>query len=232
MAQQNTHGKILIVDDDENIVELLCVNLRSEGYQVSHIATAAEAMKHDLTGTQLVIADAMRQEYTGLDLLDQMKADPSTEHVGMIITSGNKAACSVIEALDSGADDFLEKPFSLREFMARVRSVMRRHSNVAHKPTSSRLQYQSLALDLNTKVVSCQDTPVNLTATEFAILTLLLKNVGVPTSRRAIFENVWRDSPEVNNDRIVDTNISRLRKKLGDVGSFIQNRSGLGYLFV
>lgn len=227
-----TQGKILIVDDDANVVELLCVNLRSEGYQVSHVDHASEAMKLDLSDTQLVIADAMSQEYTGLDLLDQMKADPATEHVGMIITSGNSAACSVIEALDSGADDFLEKPFSLREFMARVRSVMRRHSGIIRKAASSKLQYQSLALDLTTRMVSCGETPVNLTATEFAILSLLLKNIGVPTSRRAIFESVWKDSPEVNNDRIVDTNISRLRKKLGDVGSFIQNRSGLGYLFV
>lgn len=232
MSYSSNYGKILIVDDDPNIGDLLTVNLRSEGYEVDVESEAAKVARTDLSETHLMIIDAMDQEFDGFDLLKSLRNNPFCDHLGIIITAGAGASGGVIEALDEGADDFLHKPYSLRELVARIRSVMRRHGISARAPQSNCLTYQSLSVDLTSKVVTDNDQPIKLTATEYAILVLLLKNKGVPTSRRAIFENVWKDSPEVNNDRIVDTNISRLRKKLGNAGSYIQNRSGLGYMFV
>ncbi len=152
--------------------------------------------------------------------------------MGYIITTSDDSERRVIEALDNGADDYVVKPFSLRELMARIRSVLRRHSVRARVAPSTKLCFQSLSVDTSTRTVSDDGMQLQLTRTEYLILVLLLKNIGVPTSRKEIFNNVWKDSPEMSNDRIVDTNISRLRKKLGDVGSYIQNRSGLGYMFV
>lgn len=225
-------AKILIVDDDTNIVDLLTINLGSEGYAVDSVESAADVLKYDLSDTNLVIVDAMKQGFTGFDLLNALKANPMTSHVGVIIASSDDSERNVIAALDGGADDYVVKPFSLRELMARIRSVMRRHSAVARTKPGTRLQYQSLTVDLTTHVVADDGMQLTLSRTEYLILVLLLKNIGVPTSRREIFDNVWKDSPEKSNDRVVDTNISRLRKKLGDVGSYIQNRSGLGYMFV
>ena len=232
MSNTPALGKILIVDDDPNIADLLTINLRSEGYQVDVVSQAADVVALDLSDTNLVIADAMRQEFDGMQLLISLKDNPMTAHVDYIITTSDDSERRVIEALDNGADDYVVKPFSLRELVARIRSVLRRHSVRARVAPSTKLCFQSLSVDTSTRTVSDNGMQLQLTRTEYLILVLLLKNSGVPTSRKEIFNNVWKDSPEMSNDRIVDTNISRLRKKLGDVGSYIQNRSGLGYMFV
>ena len=232
MSNTPALGKILIVDDDPNIADLLTINLRSEGYQVDVVSQATDVVALDLSDTNLVIADAMRQEFDGMQLLISLKDNPMTAHVGYIITTSDDSERRVIEALDNGADDYVVKPFSLRELVARIRSVLRRHSVRARVAPSTKLCFQSLSVDTSTRTVSDNGMQLQLTRTEYLILVLLLKNIGVPTSRKEIFNNVWKDAPEMSNDRIVDTNISRLRKKLGDVGSYIQNRSGLGYMFV
>ena len=232
MSNNTALGKILIVDDDENIADLLSVNLRSEGYQVDTISQASDVLHLDLSDTNLVIADAMKQNFNGMQLLENLKENPATSHLGFIATSSDDSERCVIEALDKGADDYVVKPFSLRELIARSRSVLRRHAVQARVSSSNRLCFQTLVVDLTTRIVTDDGMQLPLSRTEYLILVLLLKNIGVPTSRREIFNNVWKDSPEMSNDRIVDTNISRLRKKLGDVGSYIQNRSGLGYMFV
>lgn len=232
MSNNTALGKILIVDDDENIADLLSVNLRSEGYQVDTISQASDVLHLDLSDTNLIIADAMKQNFTGMQLLENLKENPVTSHLGFIATSSDDSERRVIEALDKGADDYVVKPFSLRELIARIRSVLRRHAVQARVSPSNRLCFQTLVVDLTTRIVTDDGMQLPLSRTEYLILVLLLKNIGVPTSRREIFNNVWKDSPEMSNDRIVDTNISRLRKKLGDVGSYIQNRSGLGYMFV
>ncbi|MDE5656076.1 MAG: response regulator transcription factor, partial [Muribaculaceae bacterium] len=215
MSNTPALGKILIVDDDPNIADLLTINLRSEGYQVDVVSQAADVVALDLSDTNLVIADAMRQEFDGMQLLISLKDNPMTAHVGYIITTSDDSERRVIEALDNGADDYVVKPFSLRELVARIRSVLRRHSVRARVAPSTKLCFQSLSVDISTRTVSDDGMQLQLTRTEYLILVLLLKNIGVPTSRKEIFNNVWKDSPEMSNDRIVDTNISRLRKKLG-----------------
>ena len=221
-------GNILIVDDDPNICELLQVNLWSEGYAVD-VRPVAEQIDFDsLLTTQLVIVDAMQQPYSGMDLIFDLKDNSATEHIGIILYSNIKSERIVIDALDAGADDYIVKPFSLREMVARVKSVMRRHRVPAR--SAAVISFESLEVDLNSQTTRIDGKPVALTKTEFSILALLLKNVNTYVSRVEIHRSVWADDTAGVNERIVDTNISRLRKKLGDVGSHITNRSGHGYM--
>lgn len=222
-------GHILIVDDDPNITELLSVNLKSEGYSVE-VATTAEDVDRSAQGeTRLVIVDAMRQPYSGMDLIYDFKDDPQTEHIGIILYSSFKSERMVIDALDAGADDYVVKPFSLREMVARVKSVLRRHT-ARPRSGGSLLTFQNLTIDQTNQSVKLDGAPLTLSKTEYAILLLLLKNVDNYVSRVEIHRKVWSEDTAGANDRIVDTNISRLRKKLGIIGNHIVNRSGHGYM--
>lgn len=222
-------GNILIVDDDDNITELLTVNLGSEGYSVAVVPTAAEVDRSTQGATRLVIVDAMHQDYSGMDLIYDFKDDPQTEHIGIILYSTIKSERMVIDALDAGADDYIVKPFSLREMVARVKSVLRRHKAPA-TPSGQMLNFENLTADLATQTVKIDGQPIGLSRTEYAILEILLKNVNTYVSRVEIHKMVWSDDTAGINERIVDTNISRLRKKLGELGSRIVTRSGHGYM--
>ena len=225
----STAGNILIVDDDSNITELLSVNLRSEGYTVDVLACASDVDRSTLYDTRLVIVDAMHQSYSGMDLIFDLKDDPATEHVGIILYSTIKSERMVIDALDAGADDYITKPFSLRELVARVKSVLRRH---APRPgrNNAAITFLGLALDPGNQNVKLDGQTVPLSRTEFAILSILLKNIGNYVPRAEIYSRVWGSPGPGDNERVVDTNISRLRKKLGDTGSHIVSRTGLGYM--
>lgn len=229
MPETPALGHILVVDDDTNISELLRVNLCSEGYTVSVAECAETVDRSQLGDTRLVIVDAMRQPYSGMDMIFDLKDDPETEHIGIILYSTLKSERVIIDALDAGADDYMVKPFSLREMIARVKSVLRRHT--ATRPKKSNvITFQDLTVDLNSQVVKLGGLPLQLSKTEYSILTLLLKNIDNYVSRTEIRNNVWTGETAGTNDRIVDTNISRLRKKLGELGNRIVNRSGHGYM--
>lgn len=221
-------GQILIVDDDSNICKLLQVNLRSEGYTVDVEEVAGNVDRSALESTQFVIVDAMNQPYSGMDLIYDLKDNPATEHIGIILYSNIKSERMVIDALDAGADDYMVKPFSLREMVARVKSVMRRHRLPAR--TAAVVTFESMEVDFGSQTVRIDGKPVSLSKTEFSILAILLKNVNSYVSRVEIHRRVWDDGTAGINERIVDTNISRLRKKLGEVGARIVNRSGHGYM--
>lgn len=223
-------GKILIVDKDDNISTLLSVNLRSEGYDVAIYSDPKEALESDMSAVRLIIADVMDEEFNGLRLLGEIKNNPLTSHIGFIICSLNDSERLVIEALDGGADDYIVKPFSLRELVARAKAVTRRHARINAPAQGTTLKFHNLTLDMLTGLVTAGDTVLTLTKTEHAILELLLKNVNNYVSRAEIYKTVWKDDIEKANDRIVDTNISRLRKKLGDLAAHLINRSGLGYM--
>ncbi len=224
-----TLGKILIVDGDENIVDLLQVNLDCEGYTVTACGSAEAASHIDLSDTRLVISDAMDQQFSGLDLLRVIKEDPMKAHVGFILCTSDDSRGLVIEALDGGADDYVIKPFSLRELVARVKSVIRRHGIAVCAPGKT-LSFKSLVIDLVNRKVTDDGMILSLSKTEYAILVLLMKNIDSYLTRAEIHKHVWSDTDDTPNDRIVDTNISRLRKKLGEIGSNIVNRLGFGYI--
>lgn len=229
MAESPSLGHILIVDNDPNITELLSVNLRSEGYSVSLADVAANVDRDNQGETRLVIVDSMHEEYSGMDLIYDFKDDPQTEHIGIILCSTFKSERMIIDALDAGADDYIVKPFSLRELVARVKSVMRRHAARPAKGGNI-ISFKELTVDQTTQSVKIGGVPVTLSKIEYAILLLLLKNIDNYVPRIEIHRKVWNDDSAGANERIVDTNISRLRKKLGEVGNHIVNRSGHGYM--
>ena len=159
--------------------------------------------------------------------VDKISEKKQSDYLSMI-DSNIKSERIVIDALDAGADDYIVKPFSLREMVARVKSVMRRHRVPAR--SAALITFEEMEVDLNSQTARIGGKPVSLTKTEFSILVLLLKNVNTYVSRVEIHRSVWSDETAGINERIVDTNISRLRKKLGDIGSHITNRSGHGYM--
>ncbi|MBO4978338.1 MAG: response regulator transcription factor [Muribaculaceae bacterium] len=221
-------GHILIVDDDENIVELMTVNLRSEGFVVDKARSAADVDIEALGDIRLIVADSMNASMTGLDLVYELKDNPITEHIAVILYSNIRSERMVIDALDAGADDYIVKPFSLREMIARIKSILRRQRRSAVAPAAC-LKFEGLTMDVQSQTVKIDGLPVALSKTEYAILYMLLRNMNNFVSRAEIYRRVWPDE-EGGNERIVDTNISRLRKKLGDLGARIINRSGHGYM--
>lgn len=227
MVSTPSLGHILIVDDDSNITDLLQVNLRSKGYSVEVAPIAEKVVRSAQDSTNLVIVDAMNQPYSGMDLIYDFKDDPATEHIAIILYSPIKSERMVIDALDAGADDYIVKPFSLRELIARVKSVLRRHGDIRR---ASLLTFLNLTLDATSQTVKIDGQPLALTRTEYAILHLLIKNVDSYVSRIELHHKVWPETTAGANERIVDTNISRLRKKLGNLGNNLINRSGHGYM--
>lgn len=232
-------GTILLVNSDENITGLLRFNLSSEGFGLQAITKAADVDPESITGIRLIIADAMEQDFNGEDLCRMVKANPYTAHIPVIICSERTSEDSVISAFDAGAEDFIAKPFSLRELMARIKSILRRHpqrdTRAEYMPMkrSETLSIDKLKLhiDLDNQRVAANGNTIPLTKTEYAILLFLLRNQNNFFSRNEICNEIWKEEAEVNA-RIVDTYISRLRKKLGDTGRHIINRYGMGYAFV
>lgn len=221
-------GHILIVDDDKNICELLQINLQSEGYIVRINDRAEQVDFNNLEEIKLIIVDAMNQDYSGMDLIYDLKDNHSTEDIAIILYSEIRSERMVIDALDAGADDYIVKPFSLRELMARIKSVLRRHNRVNAAPKL--IEFKGLTVDPQSQTVKLNGQPLVLSKTEYAILRLLLKNVDTFVTRVEIHKNVWSDDTAGANERIVDTNISRLRKKLGDLGTHLKSRTGHGYI--
>lgn len=227
MADTPSLGNILVVDDNIYICELLQVNLGSEGYSVAVEPDASKVAEMPLDTVQLIIVDAMKQEYSGMDLIYDLKDNPDTEGIALILYSPVKSERMAIDALEAGADDYISKPFSLRELMARIRAILRRHSRGSK---ASSLTFLSLTMDQVGKNVKIDGLPVPLTSKEYAILQMLLKNPDTLISRIEIFRKVWPESTAGSNERIVDTNVSRLRKKLGNLSQHLISRTGHGYM--
>lgn len=230
MSSQASLGNILIVDDDQSVTDLLSLNLRSEGYSVLVKTHTKDVDLTRLRNIHLIIIDGARDIPGGLELIHALKSRPEGDALGVIYLTEYDSERTLIDALDAGADDSMCKPFSLRELMARVRAVMRRRCRAVVNPEPDEVFcYENLRVDLTCKTVMIDDEFLNLSNTEYAILELLVRNRGTYNSRIEIFRSVWPDGTGAN-DRIVDTNISRLRRKLGRLSSIIGNRTGLGYI--
>lgn len=223
-------GNILIVDDDKAIADLLRLNLKTEGYNVDVLESAADLSPMDLRDIHLLIVDASRQEPSGCELIAALRSTPPGDRIGIIYCADLSSEKTLITALDAGADDVVRKPFSLREMLARVRAVLRRRCRGASSVADANIiTFKRMKVDLSLRTVSINGELLPLSSTEFSILELLLRNANSFTSRMEIFKRVWPDGTGAN-ERIVDTNISRLRRKLGSIGACIVNRSGLGYM--
>lgn len=223
---------ILVVDNDDNIQSLLRLNLQTEGYRVEVRNSAEEALMDNLESYRLVITEvSLPGEIDGWEFVERMKESRLTAGIPVMFCTSHDSENDIIRGLNAGADDYIVKPFSLREMMARIRSVLRRHRNMAPQATSRTIEYRTLILNIDTHALIIDGETVSLSPTEFSILTFLLRSRNKLFTREEIFNAAW-PGEEMSNPRMVDVNISRLRKKLSTYGPNIVNRSGLGYGFM
>ncbi len=222
--------RILVVDDEEDLCEILKFNLENEGYEVDTANSAEEAMKMNIAAYDLLLLDVMMGEISGFKMASMLKKEKKTEKVPIIFITAKDTENDTVTGFNLGADDYISKPFSLREVSARVKAVLRRTHQEVSVEEPQQLEYRSLVLDVAKKKVCIDGAEVPLTKKEFEILLLLLKNKGRVFSREDILARVWSDEVYVL-DRTIDVNITRLRKKIGEYGKCIVTRLGYGYCF-
>lgn len=222
--------RILVVDDEEAICEILQLNLISEGYDVDVAYSAEEALRRDLTVYSLILLDIMMGEMSGYKMLQVLRENDQTKHTPVIFCSAKDTKDDTITGLNLGADDYIAKPFLAREVVARVKSVLRRTVGRVDTANYNVVEFEGLVLDMNRKQCSISGVDVPMTKKEFEILALLLQNKNTIFSRQDILRRVWDDEVVVV-DRTIDVFITRLRKKIGDLGKHIVTRLGYGYGF-
>ena len=222
--------RILVVDDEEDLCEILKFNLENEGYEVDTANSAEEALKMDISSYNLLLLDVMMGEISGFKMANMLKKDKKTAHVPIIFITAKDTENDTVTGFNLGADDYISKPFSLREVIARVKAVLRRTATVETEKAPEQITYQTLTIDITKKKVSIDDEEVALTKKEFEILFLLLQNKGRVFSREDILTRICSDEVYVL-DRTIDVNITRLRKKIGIYGKRIVTRLGYGYCF-
>ena len=224
-------SRILVVDDEQDLCEILKFNLETEGYQVDTANSAEEAMEKDLASYRLLLLDVMMGGMSGFQLAKQLKEKEVTAHIPIIFLTARDTENDTVTGFNLGADDYISKPFSLREVMVRVRAVLRRTASQqkgAEEPVV--INYQGLLLNLDKKSVSVDGVDVPFTKTEFELLRLLLEERGRVFSRQELIDRVWPKDVLVL-DRTVDVNITRMRKKIGKFAKCIVTRLGFGYYF-
>ena len=225
--------RILVVDDEESLCEILKFNLEREGYEVLTALSAEEALTLELDKLDLIILDVMMGELSGFSMAKILRKRRDTATLPIIFCTARDTEADKIEGLDIGADDYIAKPFSVAEVMARVRSVLRRsqhQSKATTEDSDSIIRFEDLEINQLKKRCTISNEEISLTRKEFDILVLLLSNRGSILSREQIMKRVWSDEVVVL-DRTIDVNITRMRKKLGKYGNHIITRTGYGYGF-
>ena len=217
------NARILVVDDEEDICAILKFNLSKEGYEVVTANSAEESLTLDIASFNLLLLDVMMGGMSGFELTGKLKTDPKTAGVPVIFITARDTEDDAVEGLDLGADDYISKPFSIREVVSRVKAVLRRTAAIPDASTG-------IFIDDDKKVVTVDGAAVALTRIEYEIFRLLFTNKGKVFPREDILSKVWPDDVIVT-DRTVDVNITRLRKKIGEYGNRIVSRHGFGYLY-
>lgn len=218
----------MVVDDEADIREILTFNLQNEGYRVVAAQSAEEALDLIEQQTpQLILLDVMMSGMSGFNMADLLRRQNSK--IPIIFLTAKNTENDMLTGFSIGADDYIRKPFSIREVIARVKSVLRR-TNEDKLDNSELISYPPLLIDTDAKLVMLNDKRIDVTKTEYDILLLLVSNKGRTFSRAEILDVVWAN--EVVLERTVDVHIARLRKKLGEVGDSIINRVGFGYSFM
>ena len=222
--------KILAVDDEEDLCEILKFNLEIEGYEVDTAFSAEEALKLDLTQYSLLLLDVMMGEISGFKMASILRKEEKTANIPIIFLTAKDTENDMLTGFNLGADDYISKPFSIRQVIARVKAVLRRTAESNERKTSDVLTYGTLELDTKRIKASIDGQEIPLTKKEFEILKLLLENKGNVFSREEILSRIWKDEAYVL-DRTIDVNITRLRKKISPYGKNIVTRLGFGYCF-
>lgn len=228
-----TKKRILVVDDEETLCDALSFNLEAEGYDTATAHSAEEALSMDLAGFDLVLLDIMMGDISGTQLAGIMKSNPATASVPIIFCTAKDAEEDMVQGLDLGADDYITKPYSLRAVLARVRTVLRRTSASAVTPKAAAedVTYQGIVLSKRNRTCHIDGSEVRMPKKEFEILLKLMSNIGQIFTREELLREIWPEEVVVL-DRVVDVNITRIRRKIGTYGNHIVTRSGYGYGFV
>ncbi len=222
-------SKILIVEDEPDIVELLVYNLDQAGFKTEAVFNGADALdRAKIEPPDLVLLDLLLPEVDGLEVCRTLKRDPETAGIPIIMLTAKGEAIDRIVGLELGADDYITKPFSPREVMLRVRAVLRRAPNVPRNRPSNQIQIDDLKIDLDRHQVFSDGDVIDLTATEFKILSLFAHSPGRVFTRSILMDAVWGQE-YYGIERTMDTHVSRLRRKLGQFGERIETVHGVGY---
>lgn len=224
-------AKILIVEDEPDLSELVSYNLRAAGHDVVEAATAAEALALVRShGPELILLDLMLPDQPGTEVCRQVKSDPLTASIPVIMLTARSDEIDRVVGFELGADDYVAKPFSVRELVLRIGAVLRRVQPGAGAEESDSLEAGPLLVDRARHRVLVGGEETELTALEFKLLWTLLSRRGRVQSRDRLLEDVWEMSPEITT-RTVDTHVKRLREKLGVAGAMIETVRGVGYRF-
>ena len=222
--------RILVVDDEQDLCEILKFNLETDGYVVETANSAEEALKMNIESFDLLLLDVMMGSMSGFAMAKKLKEDPATKDIPVVFLTARDTENDTVTGFNLGADDYISKPFSIREVLVRIRAVLRRTAEKNGEQQANVLRYQGLELNLDKKTVSIDGEDVPFTKTEFEILHLLLDEKGRVFSRQELIDRIWPKDVLVL-DRTVDVNITRLRKKIGKFSKCIVTRLGFGYYF-
>lgn len=229
MEIKNRNISLLIVDDEPDIREILQFNLQNEGYDIDLAESAEEAAKMLKPEHKLILLDVMMGGMSGFKFADLLRKE--NNNTPIIFLTAKNTENDMLTGFSIGGDDYISKPFSVKEVIARVKSVLKRTAEKdKNKKQNNILNVDKLKIDFDTKTVSVDNNTIELTKTEFNILILLVENQGRLFSRSDILDKAWKDDGIVL-ERTVDVHIARLRKKIGAYGDYIINRTGYGYTF-
>jgi len=222
--------KILIVDDEADIRDILQFNLENAGFNVETASSAEEALEVLTDGHSLILLDVMMHGMSGFQMARLLREEKNNQ-IPIIFLTAKDGQDDLLTGFSSGADDYIPKPFSIQEVIARVGAVLRRSAAV-EKPVAadSTIQVGSVTIDRERKSVTVDGQPVQFSKKEFEILNLLASEPGKIFSRDDLITELWKDAPYVL-DRTVDVHIARIRAKLGVCKGYLTNRSGYGYTF-
>jgi Response regulators consisting of a CheY-like receiver domain and a winged-helix DNA-binding domain len=222
--------KLLIVEDEPDLCEILQFNLESEGYSVDIANSAEEALTKNLAQYDLLLLDVMMGQMSGFKLAQLLKSKPETKHIPIIFLTARVTENDVLTGFNTGADDYILKPFSIKVVAARIKAVLSR-TRSENAQANEIVRFETMEIDLNAKQVNIAGKSIELTKTEFELLALFVQNPTKVFSRESILTQVWTEDVYVT-DRTVDVHITRLRKKIEPYGKNIVTRSGYGYCFL
>ena len=222
--------KILVVDDEQDLCEILKFNLETDGYTVETANSAEEALNMDVAGFDLLLLDVMMGGMSGFAMARKLKEDPATKNIPVVFLTARDTENDTVTGSNLAADNDTANPFSKRELQLKKRAILLRTAEKNNEQQANVLRYQGLELNLDKKTVSIDGEDVPFTKTEFEILHLLLDEKGRVFSRQELIDRIWPKDVLVL-DRTVDVNITRLRKKIGKFSKCIVTRLGFGYYF-
>jgi DNA-binding response OmpR family regulator len=220
--------RLLVVDDEQALCEILQFNLQANGYEVETANSAEEAVGMRIDRFDLLLLDVMMDGMSGFELAKKLRAEGLS--LPIIFLTAKDGEDDRVKGLEIGGDDYIAKPFAIREVLARIAAVLRRSTTQPTSLPGNSLQFEQLIIDLDSKKVTINGEDMAFTKTEFELLSLLMENRGRVFSRQELINRAWPNDVIVS-DRTVDVNITRLRKKIGPYADCIATRMGFGYYF-